>query len=63
LERIQICKFSESKGDTVAFFLIGKGVEALTIENENFDINRKLMTSWKRWGNLSLWHMLEFEKQ
>ena len=38
----RFANFSESKGDTVAFFLIGKGVEALSIENENFDIKQKV---------------------
>lgn len=38
----RIANFSESKGDTVTIFLLGKGVEALTIENEDFDIKQKM---------------------
>ena len=35
---LRLANFSESKGETVAIFLLGKGVEALTIENKDFDI-------------------------
>src|SRR4030042_2442591 len=38
----RLANLSESKGDTVTIFLIGKGVEALTIENEDFDIKQKV---------------------
>jgi sulfur relay (sulfurtransferase) complex TusBCD TusD component (DsrE family) len=37
----RLANFAESKGDTVAIFLLGKGVEALTIESKEFDINQK----------------------
>ncbi len=37
----RFANFSKTKGDTVTIFLIGKGVEALTIENEDFDIQEK----------------------
>jgi predicted peroxiredoxin len=37
----RLANLSESKGDTVAIFLLGKGVEALTLENKEFDIKQK----------------------
>jgi len=37
----RLANLSESKGDTVTIFLIGKGVEALTIESKEFDIKQK----------------------
>ena len=38
----RFANFSLSKGETVTFFLIGKGVEAPVIENEDFDIKQKV---------------------
>jgi peroxiredoxin family protein len=37
----RLANLSESNGDTVTIFLIGKGVEALTIESKEFDIKQK----------------------
>lgn len=38
---LRLANFSAAKGDTVAVFLLGKGVEALTIEDKNFDIKQQ----------------------
>jgi len=37
----RLANFSAAKGDTVAVFLLGKGVEALIIEDKNFDIKQQ----------------------
>ncbi len=37
----RLANFSETRGDTVTIFLIGKGVEALTIESKEFDVKQK----------------------
>jgi len=37
----RLANFSETRGDTVTIFLIGKGVEALTVESKEFDIKQK----------------------
>ena len=40
---LRLANLAEAKGDTVTIFLIGKGVEAVTIENEDFDIQQKIV--------------------
>ena len=48
----RLANFSAGKGDTVAVFLLGKGVEALIIEDKNFDIKQQAETFVTKGGQV-----------
>jgi uncharacterized protein involved in oxidation of intracellular sulfur len=49
---LRLANFSKSKGETVAVFLLGKGVEALSIENKDFDITGQADTFIAKGGKI-----------
>lgn len=49
---LRLANFSINKGDTVAVFLLGKGVEALYIESKEFDIKTQTESFTSKGGQI-----------
>ncbi len=49
---LRLANYSLNKGDTVAIFLLGKGVEALSIESKEFDIKTQTENFTSKGGQI-----------